>query len=87
VTNSAKHGFPPGRSGAITVAGHREGGFYRISCSDNGSGDDASLERLARSGGLGARVIAALAASVRAEVHWSIANPGVQLSLLLPAEG
>ena len=82
VTNSAKHGFPEGRGGTISVEGHAVGEGFRLICSDDGIGDAAAIDRIEQSAGLGSRVIRPLAASVRATTSWAEGDPGLRLELV-----
>ncbi|MEO6224309.1 MAG: histidine kinase dimerization/phosphoacceptor domain -containing protein [Sphingomicrobium sp.] len=82
VTNSAKHAFPGSARGTIRIEGRSLGAGFKLMCSDDGGGDDSSLDRIEQSAGLGSRVIRALASSIRAHTHWSTNGPGIRLELV-----
>lgn len=81
VTNSAKHGFADGQGGTIHIEGGANRAGFRLLCRDDGVGDDAALERITNSSGLGSRVIRTLASSVRATTRWSANRPGIRLEV------
>ena len=81
VTNSAKHGFPGASAGTIRIEGGRDGQSFRLICRDDGVGDEAAIERIERSEGLGGRVIKALASSAGTNTLWTTRKPGIQLEL------
>ena len=83
ITNSAKHGFAESSGGAIHVEGRRQAdGSYRLSCRDDGIGDERAIARIKRSTGLGYRIIRTLTASISAKTSWSAASPGIRLDII-----
>ncbi len=80
VANSAKHGFPDGRVGRVTVTGRRDGqGTYSVVLSDNGIGA-ASLPGTA-DGGLGSRIIEVLSRQLGAEIVYPECETGIRAEL------
>ncbi|MDQ3075382.1 MAG: ATP-binding protein [Pseudomonadota bacterium] len=84
VTNSAKHGFLSDSAGTIRVTGMAEDGGFRLVCEDDGAGDEAAIERIENSAGLGIRIIRTLAASLGTTTEWSAQEPGVRLEMIGP---
>lgn len=87
VANAAKHGIGPEGDGAVTIAGHRDGDAYVLTCSDAGDADDRALAAIRGSAGLGTRIIASSAQAIGAAIEWRLGNPGVVLALRIPAPG
>ena len=80
ITNSAKHGFDGDEAGAIRIEGFSEKDGFRLLCRDDGKGDGDSILRIEAGGGLGSRIIRALASSIGGRKRWSALDPGLQLS-------
>lgn len=85
VANAAKHGIGPEGDGAVTIAGHRDGDAYVLTCSDGGAADEQALEAIRTSSGLGTRIIASSAQAIGAAIEWRLGNPGVIVALRIPA--
>ena len=79
VTNSLKHAFPAGRGGAVTVSVRREpeGGFS-LAVADDGAGF-----RDSEAGGTGRRLVAGLAAQIRATLRTE-SNGGTRVTVTVP---
>ncbi|WP_343342997.1 histidine kinase dimerization/phosphoacceptor domain -containing protein [Sphingomicrobium sp. XHP0239] len=82
VSNSGKHGFTEGKGGTITISlDEHEDGSATLTCRDDGSADEDSLRALQGSDGLGQKVTETLARSLGTHAHWSLARPGLALSV------
>ena len=85
VANAIKHAFPPDRpDGTITITGAARDENYRIVCRDDGVGDQAALDAMDRSRGLGSRLMHAAIASLRGTGEWTTAGDGLTLTVDLP---
>lgn len=82
VINALKHAFPGGRVGWIKVGYNSHGTEWQLSVSDNGVGIRPGEEP--PKAGLGTNIVAALAASLDAEVQTSATNPGVRVAIIHP---
>lgn len=82
VANSVKHGFADGREGQIAVSVANDNGSLALRCRDDGAGDADAVERVANSGGLGTRIIAALSRSMGADARWGSDGRGLTLDVI-----
>ena len=79
VTNSAKHAFPPGRRGSVTIKGDADGiTLRRVTMMDDGIGAD----RTGAGSGLGGKIIDAAARKLGCQIdHTPDINGGCRLVL------
>ncbi len=76
--NALKHAFPPGRAGRIAIS-LTDGDACRLIITDNGVGLSAQAP------GFGATIIKLLCQQLHAEIQTTDAQPGVCVTLILPA--
>ena len=81
VTNAVKYAYPGGR-GEVRVRLDRSEANYEVTVEDDGVGRKTGDQF--KGTGLGTRVVNAIAALLRAEVHYRDRNPGTEAVLLLP---
>jgi two-component sensor histidine kinase len=79
VINALKHAFPPGRQGEILVRYEADGDDWRLSVSDNGTGQD--LHERAHPG-LGTSIVEALARQLYARVEVSSGLQGTIVTII-----
>ncbi len=82
VINALKHAFPPGRQGEILVRYEAHGDDWRLSVSDNGTGQD--LHERAHPG-LGTSIVKALARQLNARVELSTGSQGTIVAIIREA--
>jgi len=84
VSNAFKHAFPDGRTGTVRIAlSMPEPGRVHLSCTDDGAG----LPPGARpAGGLGMKLISAIAAHLRGTVTHGSAGQGMRVDLTFPVD-
>lgn len=79
VTNALKHAFPDDREGVVRVAFRSSGPDYLLVVADNGIGmaprSPAGGQRTAKQGGMGRRLVRALAAQLGGGIETSCAEP------------
>lgn len=92
VTNAVKHAFPGDRAGTVALRFRREGEEYVLSVSDDGTGmaempAREAQEGFRRRGGMGRRLVRALAAQIGGRITTSATGPagGVTQTLRFPA--
>ncbi|MFA5955811.1 sensor histidine kinase [Hyphomicrobium sp.] len=79
VTNAAKHAFPDGRQGNITVNFRREVNVYKLVVADDGVGNgDVS------NGGIGNKLMGMLAAQLNSKFTFERMSPGMAVVVLIP---
>jgi two-component sensor histidine kinase len=83
VTNAAKHAFPDGRSGTISVALVAEPGQIRLTVSDDGVGASPASRRKP---GLGLRLVRSLVEGVGGSIAFG-AGVGSRIEVVKPLEG
>ena len=82
VSNSGKHAFAGDSDGRIEIALKSHGeDMVNLTCRDTGDANDEALDMLVHAKGLGHTVIETLARSLRAEHQWSLAAPGLVLTV------
>ncbi len=79
VTNSLKHAFPDGRSGTVRIEAHQDGDLVRVRFADDGVGHAPSAET-PRIGGLGTRLMEALAGQLGATLEGTADIRGTELA-------
>lgn len=84
VTNAIKHAFPEGRRGTITVDLASVDRGLRLRVGDDGVGVNAGRINSGREGGIGARLIGALAAQLGGSMETSAQGPGTMVTISLP---
>jgi len=87
VTNATKYAYPEGAPGEIRVFLQREDGArVRLTVEDDGVGFDISGPP--QGSGLGTRIVKAMAANLKTEIHFDPAHTGTRamLSFALPQE-
>jgi|GEM_PF-1114213 len=82
MTNSLKHGFPPGVAGELRVAVLVEDGFVRLRVADTGSGLPAGFD-LSRSNTLGLQLVSDLTRQLGGKLEAG-RGPGTEISLRFP---
>jgi PAS domain S-box-containing protein len=80
VSNSLKHAFPDGRSGAIKISFHRVEDHVILKVADDGIGITPGLD-LVKLDSLGLRLVAALAKQLNAELRIERLDRGTSVSL------
>ena len=87
-TNSAKHAFPEGGAGQVSVRGRCEQGRYMLDLADDGVGMPSAGAAPARTrgSGLGARLIDASIAQLGARRETPPAGLGARLSISFPLD-
>jgi two-component sensor histidine kinase len=85
VTNAAKHAYKDDEPGEIKVSLTRNAGTVRITVRDKGIGLPPDF-RLGRGGGLGTRLLMALAQQTDAEVRANRLSTGAEFVIELPLE-
>lgn len=84
LTNAYKYAFPAGGGGDITVAlKPEEGGHWRLSISDTGVGITSATPPDSEKGGIGFKLITALADQLGGTARWS-SNGGTTVEVLFP---
>ena len=83
ITNACKYAYAPGQDGEIRVRLEREGErAVRLTVEDDGQGLAGAAHP--EGTGLGARLIAAMAESLRSRIEYDARHVGVRASLLVP---
>lgn len=85
ITNAAKHAFPDGRAGRITVALGLSGTEGRLSVVDDGVGSDRLTADRADGSGLGRQIIDASVARINGEIHRNSGPDGTTIEVQFPA--
>ena len=86
LTNAVKYAFPGGRAGTIAIAALREAdGALAIEIADDGVGLTTPGAG-AGSGGLGTRIVAALARQIRASTELTSEGTGTRFRIVVPPE-
>jgi chemotaxis protein methyltransferase CheR len=80
VINALKYAFPDGQGGEVMVDYGADAGGWRLSVSDNGRGMKTGAAPVG--GGLGSRLIDALAAQLRGRIERSDLKPGLRVSII-----
>ncbi|MEZ2127188.1 MULTISPECIES: sensor histidine kinase [unclassified Sinorhizobium] len=81
VTNAFKYAYPEGTAGEIRVVVERnDGDILRVVVEDDGIGFDHSIP--AKGTGLGSKILAAMAASLKAEISYDPQHRGTRASLV-----
>ncbi len=83
VTNSARHGYPDGRTGTVSITGRARDGCYTLTCCDDGCADQAVLDKVTAATGLGTRIIAASGAGIARTLSWKCMEPGLTMEITL----
>jgi len=83
ITNALKHAFPNGRGMLLVRQRRRDGGSAQIEIQDHGRGFPPAFDPLT-GGGLGFRVVRALAAQLRADIAFESSSAGVRFRIALP---
>lgn len=84
VTNATKHAFPAGREGTISVAlGQVQDGLV-LRVADDGVGVSEGRANSGREGGIGSRLIRALAAQLGGTMEAATLEPGTAITVRLP---
>jgi two-component sensor histidine kinase len=79
VTNAAKHAFPDKKAGLIRVEALHRNRCWCITVTDNGRGTTGSPQ------GTGGRILASLARSIRAQLHYEACQDGTRVKIVVPA--
>lgn len=79
VTNAAKHAFPDGREGRVTVSFQQDGQHVRLCVEDDGCG----IAGKARNGSLGRRLIDAFARQAGGTLSTETSSAGTRVTLTL----
>ena len=83
ITNACKYAYAPGQDGEIRVRLAREGDrAVRLTVEDDGRGLDGAAHP--EGTGLGARLIVAMAKSLRSKIEYDPHHAGVRASMLVP---
>jgi two-component sensor histidine kinase len=85
VTNAAKYAHPDQSTGNVWVRLRREADGVSVSVRDEGIGLPADFN-LAKSKGLGMRIVTALAKQLGATVSPHVCSPGVEFALFVPID-
>lgn len=83
ITNALKHAFPDGRGMLLVRQRGREDGSARVEILDQGTGFPLEFDPLT-DGGVGFRVVRALAAQLRADVAFESSGTGVRFRIDFP---
>lgn len=84
IANTAKYGLDSRGEGAVSITGRHGHDRYIVTSRNLGRVDEAALQSIQASSGLGSKIIASCAKTIGATCEWRLGDPGLVLEIGFP---